>query len=159
MFTRSDRRHSCSLHDINSRARIYPFPLPPETCKRWAKRTLGTNTILARGAIGENVSSKFSEEINKNRVSEWVSECLMAWLRHPWVKKELGSEKMFVYFQTLLFSPWSQWRPYGDVVERYEKQTSVYPTKMLMFKRTLCIRFLHFQYWHSDAIEVTTGAA
>jgi len=33
IFTRSDRPHSCSLHDINSRARTYTFLLPPETCK------------------------------------------------------------------------------------------------------------------------------
>ena len=36
-----------------SRAKIYAFILPPETCKCWAKKTMETKAILTRGGTGE----------------------------------------------------------------------------------------------------------
>ena len=45
------------------------------------------------------------------------------------------------------------------VTER-QKQTCVYLSNQdtYDYKRNLCIRFFHFQYWLSDAVEATTGA-
>ena len=43
------------------RAKLYVFVLPPETFKRWAKKTVWTKAILTRGETGGTVQSKFNE--------------------------------------------------------------------------------------------------
>ena len=59
-------------------------------------------------------------------------------------------KKTFLY--DLHIHPWSYWT--------MQKQTSVYLSNQdtYDYKRNLCLRFFHFQYWLSDAVEATTGA-
>ena len=56
------------IPDVNkSEKKIYAFVLPPETCKRWAKKTVETKAILTRGGTGGKFMNKL---IRIERVSE-----------------------------------------------------------------------------------------